>query len=190
MTFRQRELSSEKRSAEMTLTLNMTTSLNGIAARENDSTDIFQRGEWAMFMDMARETGAMIWGRRTHEVVRGYGEQALAAFDGLYRIVVSHDASLHLETGWNVATSPQAAVAQLKAAGHEQALLGGGGTLNTSFVQDGLVDEIVIFMESVVVGKGIPVFSTDVLDLRLDLVDLTRVDNELAQLRYTVRRDA
>jgi hypothetical protein len=64
----------------MHVTLNMTTSLNGVAARENDSTDIFQRGEWVMFMEMARKSGALIWGRRVHEVVRGYGVQALAAF--------------------------------------------------------------------------------------------------------------
>jgi hypothetical protein len=75
----------------MKVTLNMTMLLNGVAARDNDSTDIFQRGEWGMVIDMARQTGALIWGRRTHEAVRRYSEEALAAFDGLGRIVVSHD---------------------------------------------------------------------------------------------------
>ncbi|HEY8870819.1 MAG TPA: hypothetical protein VIM30_15720 [Candidatus Limnocylindrales bacterium] len=43
----------------MDVTLIMTTSLNGVAARQNDTTDIFQRDEWPMFIEMARQTGAL-----------------------------------------------------------------------------------------------------------------------------------
>jgi dihydrofolate reductase len=174
----------------MQVTLNMTTSLNSLAARDNDSTDIFQRAEYPMFIELARQKGALVWGRRVHEVVRGYGPQAFAAFDGLGRIVVSHNADFSVEPGWSVATSPKAAIAQLEAAGHQQALLGGGGTLNSSFVKAGLIDEIVIFMESVIVGRGVPAFSPAVFDdLRLDLVEAARVDKDLVKLRYAVRRE-
>ena len=173
----------------MELTLNMTMSLNGIAARDNDSTDIFQRGEWGMFVEMARQAGAIIWGRRTHEVVRGYGAEALNLFDGIGRVVVSHDPNFELEPGWQVATSPQAALALLEAAGHERALLGGGAKLNSSFAEAGLIDVFVMFVESVIVGKGVPVFAPELGDVRLDLIEVTQVDKDLAQLRYSARRE-
>jgi dihydrofolate reductase len=168
----------------MNVVLNMTMSVNGIVADEHDSTAIFTRGEWPMFMEMARQAGALVWGRKTHEIVRSYGEGALQGFDGLTRIVVSHDPHLRLEPGWQAATSPQEAVSLLGKTGQAEAVLGGGSSLNSAFARAGLIDEVVIFMESLVAGRGVPVFSPEVLDLRLDLLEASRVDSELVRLRY------
>ncbi len=50
-------------------------SLNGMVARENDDTDFLAHDNWDIFVELAHQTGAMILGRKTHEIVRTYGEQ-------------------------------------------------------------------------------------------------------------------
>ena len=170
----------------MNVILNMSMSLNGMVARENDSTDFLTHGEWLRFVELAHQTHALVWGRRTHEIVRGYGEPVLHGFDGLARIVVSRDPNFPLELGWQVATSPQQALALLTSAGQTQVLLGGGPRLNRAFACTGLINQVIIFMDSVIVGRGIPLFAPEVFDLHLHLLDLKQVHEEIVQLRYQV----
>ena len=85
----------------------MAMSLNGMVARDNDDTDFLAHDNWAIFVELAHRTGAMIWGRKTHELVRGYGEQFISDLDRITRIVMSGDPHLGLEPGWNVAGSPR-----------------------------------------------------------------------------------
>jgi dihydrofolate reductase len=164
----------------------MTATLNGLVARENDSTNCFTHGEWLMFTGLVHETGALIWGRRTHEIVRGYGEAVLNGFDGLTRIVVSHNQNFALEPGWQLATSPQQAFSLLATSGQTQAVLGGGASLNTAFAQEKLINEVVVFMDSVIVGRGVPMFAPAVFDLHLHLLELNKVHEEVVKLRYQV----
>jgi hypothetical protein len=51
----------------------MAISLNGMVARENDDTDFLAHDNWEIFVELAYQVGAMIWGRKTHEIVRTYG---------------------------------------------------------------------------------------------------------------------
>ena len=174
----------------MNIILNMSMSLNGMAARENDSTDFLAHGEWLLFVELARQTGAIVWGRKTHEIIRSYGEQALHSFDGLVRIVISHNPHLFLEPDWQVATSPQQALALLTTLGQTQALLGGGASLNTAFARASLINEIVVNIDSVIVGCGVPLFAPETFDLRLHLLEMKQVHDEVVQLRYQVCPEA
>lgn len=170
----------------MNIILNMSMSLNGMAARENNSTDFLTHGEWLLFVELARQTGAIMWGRKTHEIIRGYGEQVLHGFDGLIRIVISHDPHLPLEPDWQVATSPQQALDILNTTSQTQALLGGGASLNTAFARAGLIDQVIINMDSVIVGRGVSLFAPQTFDLCLHLLEMKQVHDEVVQLRYQV----
>jgi riboflavin biosynthesis pyrimidine reductase len=172
----------------MEVILHMAMSLDGMVARENDDTDFLAHDNWTLFVELARQTGALIWGRRTHELVRGYGASFLVDLNGLGRVVVSGDAQLALEPGWQRAASPEQAVALLEDAGHKRTLVVGGAALNTAFAQAGLVDAVILNVESVIVGHGIPLFAPAPLDLRLQLLAVQRVREEIVQLHYRVPR--
>jgi dihydrofolate reductase len=173
----------------MKVILSMSMSLNGIVARENNSTDFLNHGEWPLFVELARQSGALVWGRKTHEIVRSYGEQVLHGFDGLVRIVMSHDPNLLLEPGWQVATSPQQALAHLGAANQTQAVLAGGASVNTAFACAGLINEAIFNIGSVIAGCGVPLFSPETFDLPLQLIEMKQAGEEIVQLRYAVRQE-
>jgi len=172
----------------MDVILHMALSLNGMVARDNDDTDFLAPDNWTIFVELAHETGAVIWGRRTHELVRGYGAQYIRDLDGTTRVVVSGNPALDLEPGWQVAGSPEAAVALVAAASRERSLLVGGAALNTAFARAGLIDGVIVNVESVIIGRGIPLFAPETFDLPLRLREVRRVREEIAQLRYDVRR--
>ena len=60
--------------------------------------------------------------------------------------------------------------------------------MNTAFARAGLIDQVIINVESVVVGRGIPLFAPEGFDLRLKLIEMKRMREEIVQLHYEVRK--
>lgn len=171
----------------MHITLFMATSVNGMIARPDYREDFLSVQNWDSFLDCARRTGSIIWGRRTHEKVRAWGSQYFAQMIGLHNIVVSTDSSFRAEEeGFEAATSPRDGIEKLSARGHTQATLAGGAILNSSFAREGLIDAVVLNVESVIIARGIPLLASDDIDLPLKLVETERISDRIVQLRYTV----
>ena len=63
----------------------------------------------------------------------------------------------------------------------------GGGDLNTSFINKKLVDELIITVSPVLIGKGIPLFKEVDFELELTLKSINRF-NQFAEIRYEVKR--
>jgi dihydrofolate reductase len=102
---------------------------------------------------------------------------------------MTRDTSYQVEPGWRTAASPAEAIELLQQAGVERTLVVGGQTVNTAFARAGLLDEVMLFVESVLIGSGMPLFAaTDMPDLKLRLVNLSRPTDTVLQLRYEVAR--
>lgn len=170
----------------MKITLFMATSLNGVIARPDYREDFLSRQNWDSFLECAQRTGAVIWGRKTHEKIRKYGSQYFGPMKDLAKIVVSTDPNLSLEQGFERATSPREAVAAIEAKGFTAATLAGGSILNASFAKERLIDSVEMNIETVIVGRGIPLFAVDDFDLKLDLVSVTQIGDRIVQVRCAV----
>ena len=93
------------------------------------------------------------------------------------------------DSGWRHARSPSDALEMLKAAGVDEAIIGGGRAVAYSFMREQLIDYIVIDLQPVAFGAGTPVFG-DALDLvRLKLLDSHPLNENALRLRYEVIRD-
>ena len=172
----------------MRITLFMTMSLNGMTSRPDYREDFLSPANWHSFLDCTRETGALIWGRKTHEKVLTRNRKYLDEMGGIARIVVSSREAFPADAGFEHAVSPTDAVARLERRGVSRATLAGGSILNTSFVKEGLIDDLVVNVEAVAIGRGIPLFAPDDFDLRLELRQVKQIDARIVQLQYEVRR--
>lgn len=163
-------------------------SVNGMMGRPDGRGDFFTDHCWHGFVQVARATGAMIWGRRTHDVARGLGG-ALAQLSGIRGVVLTSRRDYAVEPGWQVAASPREALDRLAAAGASGTLVAGGQTVNTAFLSQGLLDEVMLFVESVLIPRGMPLFApTDAPDVRLELMEVARPTDSVLSLRYRVVR--
>lgn len=169
----------------MGVTLWMAMSLNGMTARPDGAEDFLSNADWEMFVDLVRGSDALVWGRVTHELfeelIRPYAvDQPIVAVTG--------DAGYATGPGSLRASSPEDAVEMLRARGVDKILLAGGSALNGAFIQAGLVDEVVLGIEPVIVARGLPLLRGDAPDLRLQLADVQRVSDQTLLVRYRVRR--
>ena len=170
----------------MKVTLFMAISLNGIVARENNEEDFLSHDNWKTFVELAHKTGCIIWGRKTHEVVRTWGEEYLKDIVGATKVVVSANNNFELEDGYIRAASPKDAVKKLENLGFKEALLAGGSGLNTSFAKERLIAEIILNIEPVLIGRGVHLFSPEEFDLKLTLIETEKITADIFQVHYKV----
>lgn len=169
----------------MKVTLFMAQSLNGIIARENYSEDFLSDENWITFIDLLKEKGCLIWGRKTYEIVKvpdNYQED----FGGIRKVIVTGNETIQLKEGFISANSPKAALDLLKKEGFVDVILSGGSALNSSYAKEGLIDEVILNIEPVIIGRGIPIFKTEDFDLNLSLINSKKVFENIIQLHYQV----
>ena len=167
----------------MTVTLWMAVSLNGMAARDDQSEDFLSKTDWEMFLDLARACDGVIWGRVTHQL---FEQSVRRHFGELPIVVVTRDRMFATRPGSIRASSPQEAVALLMRPGSNRILLAGGSQLNAAFAQEGLIDEVILAIEPVVVAKGIPMVAPNAPDLRLSLLGVDDRRSPTLRLHYRV----
>jgi dihydrofolate reductase len=173
----------------MKVTLFMAMSLNGIIARKNGDEDFLSHDNWNSFSGLVKSFQNFIIGRKTFEAVKQWKEEYnFDDFKDAMKVIVSSDQNYKIDVGYKLASSPKEALEILKENGFNNILITGGATLNSSFVKENLIDEIILNVESVIIGEGFPLFSSNDFDLDLKLVDVKKLPNDIVQLRYKVTR--
>src|SRR3989344_1168288 len=171
----------------MKTTLYMAISLNGMIATETGDEEFLSHENWEKFCELAREFGNFIVGRKTYEAVKkwdgGYNFDDLIGFE---KVIISQDQNFELNEGYTLASSPQDALTKLSEKGFERALITGGANINSAFAKANLLDEIILNVEPVFVGKGIPLFAPQDFELNLQLISSGKSNKEIITLSYSV----
>ena len=161
--------------------LMMATTVNGMVANLRDETP-WSAEEFANFETCVERYGNLIVGRRTIEIMAHQGELELTK--NAVIVVVSSkppvvSGCLHVKT-------PKEALELLKNKGFEVAMVGGGMKLNTAFLQEGLIDELILDVEPFVFGNGIPLVDNISLDLKLELLSCRLLNKSTVALHYRI----
>ncbi len=171
----------------MKTTLYMAISANGIIATETGGEEFLSHENWEKFCELAKEFGNFVVGRKTYEAVKkwddGYNFDDLVDIE---KVIISEDKNFKLDKGYTLANSPQDALAKLSEKGFEKVLITGGANVNSAFVKANLLDEIILNVEPVVVGKGIPVFAPENFELKLKLISSEKSASGILTLGYNV----
>ena len=165
----------------------MAISANGFIARENGNEDFLSHDNWEKFCELAREFGNFVVGRKTYEAVKnwddGYNFDDLV---GVEKVVISQDKNLELDEGYTLATSPSDALEKLSQKGFKKVLVTGGGNINSAFTKENLLDEIILNVEPVFVGKGIPLFASEDFELKAKLTSVSKLGASIVTLHYEI----
>lgn len=165
--------------------LYMAITVNGKIARLDDTTDWISQKSWHSFVTMARRVGNVIIGRRTYDIVK----KSEVQIKDVLTIVLTHNPALVFQSPSTIITneSPLQVIELLKQQGYKEALIGGGGILNKSFIEANLVDEVYIDVEPLILGRGIPLLADGDFEARLKLLEIkTLTNHQTVQLHYKV----
>jgi dihydrofolate reductase len=165
--------------------LYMTISLDGYISRLDGSVDYTLPGTWDSYFTFCKHHGNLIIGRNTYDVMTPD-----EFVKGCFYIVMTKKPVVESKAE-NVIFfdgSPKEALELVKSKGFGVAGLGGGGKLNSSFLNSGLVDELLIDIEPIVLGKGIKIFPETNDEFKLELIDDNRLTGQEMQLRYKIKK--
>jgi len=130
---------------------------------------------------------AVLMGRETYDV--GAREGLLSPYPTLDQYVISGsmEESPHVDVTL-VRDDLPPRVAALKREPGKAIWLCGGATLATSLLQEGLIDQLIIKLNPVVFGRGIPLFRDAPTPLRLALTDSKAFASGHVRLHYEVMK--
>jgi len=166
----------------MKVVLYMAMSANGMIAKSNDNTSWISETEWNSYSATVRNAGCLIVGRRTYHILTKQLE--FAELKDVKLVAVSKEKLSTVSPNHLVASSPKEALEMLK--DFDTVIVAGGGILNTSFLEQELVDELYLDIEPIVLGKGIKLFSDSDFETKLELLETKQLSPNEIQLHYKV----
>jgi len=165
----------------------MATSINGMIAHENEGEDFLSDDNWLTMKKLANKYGTIVMGRRTYEIVKGWGpEYGFEDMKHVNKVIVTTDLYFRTDPGYIVCASPEAVLALAEKNRYKALLVIGGSRTSGSFFEKSYVDEVVINIEPVIVGKGIPMVHPAYYDYRLKFNSVHKQRNGIVSLNYKV----
>ncbi|MBX3382121.1 MAG: dihydrofolate reductase family protein [Phycisphaeraceae bacterium] len=176
-------------------------SLDGFIATEDDSLAwLFQLGDMpeSTYPDFISRVGAIAMGSTTYRWILNNAEQVAAQTGSSWPYTcptwvftsrphpVVPGADIRFASGDVRAVFPE----MRKAAGEQNLWIVGGGDLAGQFADAGLLNELIVQVGSVTLGRGRPLLPRRLLPPVLHLTSVSRLGPEMVELRYDIRVDA
>lgn len=171
------------------------TSLDGFIARKDGSIDWLPTGEESNpdedygYQEFIQTIDAMVMGRNSYEVVRSFDPWPY----GDMPVVVLSSREIDIpeairSTVSSMSAPPAEVVQQLDDQGFNHLYIDGGKTIQ-GFLQEGLIDQLIVTRIPILIGEGIPLFGPLDRDITLEHVTTQSYDSGLVQSRYEIVGD-
>lgn len=176
------------------------TSLDGFIATEDDSLDwLFPLGDLndSSYPEFISHVGTLVMGSATYEWILRNSESIAAETGSPWpytqpawifssrQLPVIEGADIRFVNG--DVRHIQSDI--WEAAGKKNIWIVGGGDLAGQFYDAGLLDELIIQVGSVTLGKGKPLFPRRILSPVLNLISVHQMGTGMVELRYEVHKD-
>jgi dihydrofolate reductase len=157
-------------------TLYMAISADGFIADSHDKTP-WSDDEWKAFQVFVKTCDIVLLGRRTYEIMRKQGE----FITGPEYIVVTSNSTLNAGNFHKLSIEHERDMPKAKKIG-----IIGGGELNGSLAKLGVIDEIILDVEPIILGSGKRLFGSHDMQLNLALLESSKLGSATVQNRYKV----
>lgn len=159
-------------------------SIDGFIATAEGNSEWVSDKDAEIFEKLCRDIGCIFVGRKTFD--QYYKE--VYPMEGIVNIVVTSNASkVTPEENIVFVHSVSEAIQSAKDKGFENVMLVGGGTINSSFLKENAINEVILSIHPLILGNGIKIFQNAEVQKELELVDVQKIDNFLVQVRYEIK---
>jgi dihydrofolate reductase len=169
--------------------LYIATSLDGFIARPDGNLDWLtstpspQKGDYG-YAELLKTIGTIIMGRKTYDEVIGFGiDWPYIGFDSY---VVTRDKELTIQSPetYLLTDNIKEFIDSIKSKTNKDIWLIGGGKLITTFINEGLLDKMIISIIPKIIGEGIPLFADKPKESNWKLHDIKSFDTGVVNLTY------
>jgi len=155
--------------------------LDGYIAKANGDVDWLPQSNLSGYDEFYKTVDVVVMGKRTYDQVLTFGEYP---YKGKKSYVFTRNNTTkdgNVEFVSDLDEFVKNTLSELEG----NIWLVGGGQIISSFVNHGSIDEIVLSIIPVVLGKGIPIFQNIQKEIKLELIKTTNYD-KLVELHYTI----
>jgi len=171
----------------------LTNSLDNFIARADGGYDWILMGDEVMnkFTEFFKRFDTVLIGRKTYELTYAQGQdssQGETGFMGMKTYVFSRTLKESPNPGVEIISGNAGEfVRGLKGGSGKDIWLMGGGILAASLLNEGLIDEIGLTIQPILLGSGIPLFPDIDRQVDLELLECRRYENGLVSVTYRVK---
>lgn len=167
----------------------VTVSADGFIAQEDGSTAWMSgapRSDYG-FNEFYQGVGTIVMGKTTYDKIINMSEGKYFPYEDKKVLVASHNEdflphSLEIE---RVGADLKERIAREKISSVEGAIwVAGGAQIATSLLEDGLIDEVHIFVQPIILGQGISLFNALARPHTLRLESVEKWPGDIVELRY------
>ncbi len=166
--------------------LYIASSLDGYIAKPNDDLGFLsivqQEGEDYGYTDFVKTVDSVILGRKTYDWVMRQVSEFPHADKNSFIITRTTRPSIGNTTFYT--GKLKVLISTLKAKQGKNIFIDGGAEVVNELLKEDLIDEFIISIIPVMVGKGIKLFKDGRPELKLELVSTKQFDKGLIQLHY------
>lgn len=172
----------------MKITVEMACSANGLIATEKGNEDFLSNRNYQIMLEFLKEYDCLVWGNTTFRNVVSWGDNYINDLKDIIVIVFSKE---EVKSGYTN-------VMYCNSLDHfnqiciekklDKILISGGAHINTLFLKNDMVDNIIINYNPYILNKGINLFEGDYFEKELELCDIKKEQEGIVQLWYQVKK--
>ncbi len=137
-------------------------------AGPKDDTSWVSKEDWEGFRSIVRKTGNIVIGRKTFDVIQKNNE----LIPRCQTVVMTWKKRNDTKDVHFANQRPKNIIQWIKNKGFDTVLVAGGGKLNQTFLEAGVIDEIHLDIEPKILGEGIPLFREGNFSANLELLSV------------------
>lgn len=170
----------------MKVIIYLAASANGLISNERNVPDWLSSEFGQDFMAISQRAQAVIMGKKTYNHL---SPDHLPLKEGSL-VVLTHDinATPSQPNVLFTSDSPEKIISRLAAKGHREAVVIGGTQTLTAFVKAGLVNELILIVEPVFFGSGLPITQGIEFEFQLSLLELKKLNDHTIKVHYEIKK--
>lgn len=170
----------------MKIIVYLASSANGLISNKRNVPDWLSDEYSDGFMAMSQQTKAVIMGKATYNIL---APEYLPLKDEGILVVLTHDTSVRPAQSNVVFTdnTPQAIATMLETQGYSEAVIIGGTETVSEFIKAGLVNELILVVEPVLFGAGLPMMKNVDGEYQMSLHEVKKLNDNTVQLHYHLK---
>ena len=172
----------------MQVTVEMACSINGLIADKNGDEDFLSNRNYQIMIEFLKSYDCLVWGNTTFKNVISWGENYINDLKNITIIVFSKEHKISEFNNVIFCNSLEMFEDICKEKNINKVFVSGGAHINTLFMKNNLVDDIIINYNPYVLNNGINLFEGDSFEQELELNKVINEKEQIVQIWYKVKR--
>lgn len=172
----------------MHITIEMACSINGLIATKEGNEDFLSDRNYEIMLYFLKSYDCLVWGNTTFKNVVSWGQNYIKDLSKTKIIVFSKEETKSKYSNVEYCNSLEEFKKICKINNLNRIFVSGGANINTLFIKNDLVDNIIVNYNPCILSEGINLFEGEHFEKKLKLDKIVKEKDDIIQIWYDVKK--